>query len=395
MTLVTARSAIPWSCAGGDFTRSGLSPLRVQLDPQPLYHLQAQGALQASVVFDADDRALVADMSGCIRAFAADRLLLWQVHLDGPISATPAVDPVAGHLYVGTNHGWLCALRTSDGHTLWRRKIPTQSDPRILSDLLYLRDSDRLITSSWGGQFLAVEGASGTMCQSWDAGISPQSGAMADTQGRAYCLRAVEERGIEWLQVSPDGVERVLHREPGKERPVRRVMVSAAPVLDAARHRGYAIMNRNGSARLLAWSIVEDRLLWSHELPAAVVATPTVRADGCVLVSDLSGQVLAVDSDGQRRFSYSAGCEYLLAGSVSDVGNTTFLGDPWGRLHVLAPGGKGEVAFESERAVQARPSLDRHGHLFLPGTDHTVRVFRNLLSPGLLDAGRMSGVDET
>jgi outer membrane protein assembly factor BamB len=367
----------PWVCAGGDVTRRGLFPRPVSIDGQPWRRLPARGAVQTSVVFDAEDHCFVTDMAGHVQAFHPDGTALWHVNLDGPISATPAVDAVTKRLYVGTNTGQICALRTHDGQTVWQRKLPSESDARILSDLLIVPGTEIVLTSSWGGQFHALDGASGETRQTWDAGISPQSGLAADGQDQVYGLRAITDRGIEWVRLRLDGTETVLHQEPEAKRPARRMMVAAAPVLDPWRDRAYAVMNRNGGARLLAWSIDGERMLWNHELPAAVAATPTIRHDGMIWIGDLEGGLHAIQPDGQRRFSYFTGSEYLLAGGVSDAGNTLFHGDSRGHLHVLKSDGDGSSVFESARTFQARPSFDRRGNLYLPGTDHLVHLFQN------------------
>jgi outer membrane protein assembly factor BamB len=367
----------PWVCSGGDITRRGLFPRPVQIDGQPWRRLPARGAVQTSVVFDAEDHCFVTDMAGHVQAFHPDGTALWHVNLDGPISATPAVEPLSKRVYVGTNTGHICALSTEDGRILWQRRLPSESDARILSDLLIVPGTDIVMASSWGGQFHAIAGASGETKQTWDAGISPQSGLAADGQNQVYGLRAVTDRGIEWVRLKLDGTETVLHREPELDRPARRLMVAAAPALDPCRDRAYAVMNRNGSTRLLAWSIVGERILWNHELPAAVAATPTIRQDGMIWIGDLEGGLHGIQPDGERRFSYFTGSEYLLAGGVADSGNTLFHSDSWGQLHVLQLDGDGGMIFETDRALLARPSFDRHGNLYLPGTDHLVYVFRN------------------
>jgi outer membrane protein assembly factor BamB len=367
----------PWVCAGGDGTRRGLFSRPVRINGQPWRRLPARGAVQTSVVFDAEDRCFVTDMAGRVQAFRSDGTALWHVDLDGPISATPAVDPVAKRLYVGTNTGQISALGTEDGRTVWQRRLPSGSDPRILSDLLIVPATDVVMTSSWGGHFHAIDGASGETRKTWDAGISPQSGLTAAGQDQIYGLRAVTDRGIELIRLKLDGTETVLHREPEAQRPAQRMLVAAAPVLDPWRDRAYAVMNRNGAARLLAWSVAEERMLWAHELPAAVAATPTVRQDGMIWIGDLEGGLHGIQPDGERGFSYFTGSEYLLAGGVADMGNTLYHGDTWGQLHVLQSDGDGGMIFEAGRALQARPSFDRHGNLYLPGTDHLVHVFRN------------------
>jgi hypothetical protein len=46
-------------------------------------------------------------------------------------------------------------------------------------------------------------------------------------------------------------------------------------------------------------------------------------------------------------------------------------------LHAVGSEGQGQVIFETSRAIQARPSFDRRGNLYLAAMDRQVYVFRN------------------
>ena len=367
-----------WSVAGGGASRAGLIPGPVRIGPKPARRLAARGAVQASAVFDADDRVFIADMAGWIQAFASTGVPLWQHQLDGAVSATPAVDVSAGRVFVGTQTGWVYALATGDGSVLWRKSIPTRSDARIVSDLLFLATHQRVVLSSWGGRFNALDTATGEIAHTWDAGISPQAGASADTLGNCYCLRAVRGEGVAFVRVAPDGAESVLWLQPEGPRGASRMVVAAAPVLDEPRGIAYFIVNRGRDSALHAWSLRDARLLWLRDFPRMIVATPALRPDGALVIAGMDGAVRALSVDGLPLFHYQTGADYLLAGAVGDSLNTTFVGDPLGRLHVIDPGGRGRTAFETTRSLQARPAFDRRGHLYLPSTDRTVHIFRNL-----------------
>jgi outer membrane protein assembly factor BamB len=367
--------ALIWRMAGGDATRRGLFPRAVQVAARPSRPLPARGAVQASVVFDAEDRVFVADMAGNLQAFSPQGVMLWRTVLPGGVSGTPAVHPAQAQIYVGTHKGWACALHNATGSILWQKQLPTKTDPRILSDLLYLPQANAVILSSWGGRFHALDAATGSERFTWDAGLSPYSAAAASNDGSIYCLRAANNRGVEFVRVTSAGDERVLHQAPPDQRGVRRTMVAAAPVLDPERGIVYFVANHERASSLYAWSSRNNALLWEQPLPHAVQATPAVRKDGVVLIADLAGFVQAVGPDGAVQFRYPAECEYLLAGLVSEAGGTSFMGDPLGFLHAIDRLGAGKTIFETPRSVQARPAFDRHGSLYLPSTDHHVYVF--------------------
>ncbi len=364
-----------WRMAGGDGSRRGCFGRVGRLRSRPEHRLRARGAVQASVVFDGEGRAFVADLSGTVQAFSETGARLWSAQLPGGISATPAVHPTERSLFVGTHAGWVVALNSTTGVTRWRREIPTRSDPRILSDLLVLPATDAVVLSSWGGRFCALAAGSGEEKFAWEAGVSPCAGAAADGEERLYCIRAVTQRGVELVRVTGTGEETVLHVSPEDQRGARRALVAAAPVIDEARGVLYFVTPRDRGGILHAWALISDRLLWSRSLPQAVQATAAIRPDGVVLVADLGGSVLAVDPEGEVRFRYASGCEYLLAGAVADAGGTALVGDPVGVLHRIDLEGRGEAMFEFERSLQARPSFGPGGTLWVASTDHTVAVF--------------------
>jgi len=367
-----------WAVAGGGPSRAGLFSGPVRIATRAPRRLAARGAVQASAVFDADDRVFIADMAGWVQAFANTGVSLWQQQLDGAVSATPAVDLGAGRVFVGTQTGWVYALATADGSVLWRKRVPTKSDARIVSDLLLLTAQPRVVLSSWGGRFSALEAATGEIGHNWDAGISPQAGASADTSGNCYCLRALRGQGVAFVRVAPGGAESVLYRQPEGQRGASRMVVAAAPVLDESRGVAYFIVNQGRNSTLHAWSLRDARLLWQRDFPRMIVATPALRPDGAMVLAGMDGGVHALSPEGSPLFRYETGAEYLLASPVCEGLGSTFVGDPLGRLQVIGQGGRGRAVFETARSLQARPAFDRRGDLYLPGTDRTVHVFRNL-----------------
>lgn len=377
MAATSLNDSRAWQIAGARPDRSGAFPDSVQIAPKPIQRLPARGAVQASVVFDAQDRVLVADMTGLVRAFADNGRRLWETQAKGGISATPAVDADAGLLFVGTHTGWVCAFHTANGAVAWRQRLPSTSDSRILSDLLYVASRRAVVLNSWGGQCCALDAASGQIQQTWDAGISPQAGASSDARGNLYFLRAVRGEGIAFLRVAADGMESILHRVQEGRQGASRMIVASAPVLDESRDGAYFVANRDREGLLHAWSLSADRLLWSRPLERGVMATPSVRADGVVVLADMTGSIRGFGPDGSPQWQYATGSEYLLAGPISDAAQRVYLGDPLGSLHVVDAGGAGRVIFEAPRAIQARAAFDRRGRLYVPCTDRHIYVFHN------------------
>lgn len=375
---VPGASGRVWTCAGGGPARTGLYPLPVRLKAKPVRTLRTRGAVQAAVVFDENGRAFVADMAGSLQSFEADGTPRWEQRLDGAISATPTVDPVNGRVFAGTHAGWVCALAAADGAVLWKRPLPTTSDPRITADLLYLPRARQVVVSSWGGRFHALEADSGRSVQDWEAGLYPSAGAAADVEETLYCLRVTRGAGVTLVRRSPDGRETELHREPEGPRGAARIPVTAAPVVDTARGRVWFVANDGRAATLLLWSVAAGGLAGRWTLPCGVQAAPALAPDGAVWVADLAGTLHRFAAETPpREVRYITGAEYLLAAPGSEAGGRCLVGDPLGRLHEVGPDGRGRVLFAAPRAFQAAPGFDPAGNLYLPATDRRVYVFRN------------------
>ena len=368
-----------WCMAGGDPQRTGRFGGPVKLASTPLPCLETRAAVQAPVVFDGADRALVADMAGTVRAYTGEGRVLWERTLEGGVAAAPAVQTASGLLFVGTLAGSIYALETRSGATAWRLSLPSETDPRIVADLLVAPVLDLVITSSWGGRFCALTGDTGKLRFAWNAGISPRAAVSADHDGNLYCLRAMREGGIQLVHVDGEGAESILYRAEAGPRGAVRTLVAAAPVLDAPRGRLYWILNADRTGHLCAWSLVARDLLWRYAFDRAVAATPAVRADGVVLVADRTGGLQAIAPDGSLAFQCKTSAEYLLAPPVCDAMGRAFVSDPTGGFRQLEPDGGCRVLFEAPRALQTQASFDRRGRLYLPCTDRRVYVFRNLV----------------
>jgi outer membrane protein assembly factor BamB len=269
------------------------------------------------------------------------------------------------------------ALDTQGGAVMWRTEIQTRSDARILSDLLFLVERAAIVLSSWGGRFVVLDASDGKERHSWNAGISPSSGAAADAGGNVYCVRAVAKTGFQFVRVDAAGRESVLYEQPEKGRPATRLLASAAPVVDQDHQVVYIVANGDRTAVLRAWSLEAGNVAWSHELRAAVGATPAVAEDGSVLVADMRGFVHALAAEGSVLYRYATGADYLLAGPVCDGVGTAYIGDPIGAVHQISRDGLGKRIYETPRSLQARASFDPRGNLYVPATDGQVYVFAN------------------
>jgi outer membrane protein assembly factor BamB len=371
---VSSQSVV-WRCGGGDNSRRGLFGGAARLSAEPAGRLETSGAVQASVVFTQSGTAFVADMAGVVQAHQPGGKLWWRVQLDAGISATPAVSADDRVLFVATHHGEVRALETDSGTTVWRQRIPSKSDPRILSDLLYLPRAGLVVLSSWGGQFHALEAQTGQKRFSWEAGISPRAAAAADRAENVYCLRVRSGHGVELVKVSSRGEGQVLLRQAENPEGARRTLVAAGPVLDEERGMAYLILNKAREGELVACRMEDGTVLWRRSLPAAVQAMPSLLTGGEIVVSDLGGWLRSFSSTGAAGWSFDTGSDYLLAGGAGEGDGVFYIGDPLGQVHRINPRGERSVFYRTPRSVQARPSFDPRGRLYIPCTDHRVHVF--------------------
>ena len=367
-----------WRTSGGSNARTGLFDGKVRIGTSPSCR-EVEGGIRASPVFDGIGNCYLASMAGMVSSYTPDGDERWRVRLPAGISASPALNPSDKAVFLGTVGGEVCALDPLDGRTLWKRGVPSQSDRRILSDLLFLPVQDLVVLNSWGGQFHALEAETGVVRISWSAGISSFAAAAAAANGRLYALRAesTEARsGLVCFSLDPwSGEETEILFQPGSRRAANRMKVAASPIVDEMRQRLFIVTNVNNDSRLHAYSLVTNQFLWSRNFNRFIVATPTLMADGSVAVGDLSGVVHVVSPSGSLQHRYHTGAYYLLAGPVCDSEGTVFIGDPEGKLHLLSPEGTGTVIFEAGRSIEGRPAFDPGGRLYLPSMEGNVYVF--------------------
>ncbi len=374
-----ANAVITWTHAGGGPDRAGLFPASVAPEARNPRRLSVHGAVQAAVVFDSAGQVYAADLAGWVHSWDSRGRLRWQRPLEGAVSASPALDVAGGRLFVGTHAGQAYALAADNGRVLWQRRLPTRSDPRILSDCLFLYRPGWVVLSSWGERFYALEAETGNPVRQWEAGPTPRAAASADAEGTLYFLRATHGRGVSLVRMPPQDEEQVLLTEPEGERGVGRTLVQAAPVVDTVRRRVWCVLNNGRGGALVVWSLDTRRLEARWTFERSLQAAPALTPDGAALQADLAGGLQALDPQaGQTpRGQYRTEAEYLTAAAVCDGAGRAFLADPLGCLHQVEPSGNGRVLFEAPRAFLAPLAFDPSGNLYVPGADRHIYVFTN------------------
>ncbi len=375
MSTIKPTNSKVWRTAGGDNSRRGFFDGALNISPKPIRRLKAAGSVQTPVIFDQFGAAFITDMAGGVQAYRPEGEVIWSIRLDSGISAAPVLQPDDKILFIGTHSGIVYALDAANGKEIWRKEISSQRDTRILSDFLYNQKNNTIVLNSWGEKFYALSARNGDVINSWDAGISPYAGACAASDGTLYCLRAVWDKGIQFVSIDINGQEKILFQHDKQKKPATRLTVSAEPVLDENEGVIYFITNIDQKSYLNAWSIQHEKIIWKRSFAKYINATPTLLSDGSIIIADLNGDVHAISKGNTRLYRYSTGCEYLLSSSVSDSNDNVYIGDPLGLIHKIGINGIGQPFYETERSIQARPSFDEKGRLYIPATDKYIYVF--------------------
>jgi len=367
-----------WTTMGGNNSRAGRAACAFALSPKATGNRRAEGRIKASPVFSRDGVMFIADMTGLVRALPPEGKPLWEKRLDASVFATPAVGDSV--LYTATTSGRIYALNAANGDEIWNVQIPSPDDPRILSDLLLLPQFSLVIASSWGKRFVALDVQKHNERFSWDAGTNPYSAASADADGAIYSLRA------EWSNSGPNGTRLVrVDPQPGKEtslffdeikdKSTTIHSVAAAPVIDDERKTVWFITHSGRDSTLWSLSLETGKEQIRLAFPCQITAPPAILPDGGTAVADMQGVVHNIAPNGERRFRYNTGGDYLLSGPVCDADGNIFGGDVIGCLHAISPQGVGAIVFEAERGIEARPAFDPAGRLIVPATDGAIYSF--------------------
>ncbi|MBI1390881.1 MAG: PQQ-binding-like beta-propeller repeat protein [bacterium] len=366
-----------WRMAGGCASRGSLSSAAFAQSPVMLNALSAQAAATTAPVFAEDGRVFIADRSGAVQAFDPDGTLIWRTDLPGRIEASPALSTDDALLFTGTLDGRVDALNAKTGKIAWETYLPSERDPRILSDVLFSTDPRCVAVSSWGGKFSALHPESGEIVSQWDAGVVPYA-AMTAAGGALYAIRAEwtgQSQGLRAFKTQPGEAETSLIFQPAEEGyDPRKYTALAAPVSEGV--RVYFIVNRMKTSRLIAFGVKDDEQKWSLDLPCNVHADPALGPDGTLTLACMDGRVKQVNAEkGSIEWEYDAKTEYLLSAPARDAKGRAALGDPAGCVHLIEPGGEGKTIFETDRAFQGRAAVAPDGRFFAPCTDGKVYVF--------------------
>ncbi len=147
----SAQSTSGWPTFHGNAARSGLSTNSGPTASTASSIWQLQGAVNSSPVVDSTGTAYLGDDNGNV--YALDPVYArgaghlgaprWSFATKGPVEGAPTLSPDGQTLYVGSNDGFLYALKTADGTKLWSVDFggPVIGSPVLSSDGSTLYDA--------------------------------------------------------------------------------------------------------------------------------------------------------------------------------------------------------------------------------------------------------------
>jgi eukaryotic-like serine/threonine-protein kinase len=148
----SAQSTAGWSTFHGNAARNGVSPNQGPASSTASGIWQLPKAVESSPVVDANGVAYVGDDDGSVYALdpvyarTAGHLgaTRWAFATKGAVLGAPTLSPDGKTLYVGSNDGFVYAVKTSDGTKIWATDFggPVVGSPVLSSDGSTLYDAN-------------------------------------------------------------------------------------------------------------------------------------------------------------------------------------------------------------------------------------------------------------
>ncbi|MCL6582617.1 MAG: PQQ-binding-like beta-propeller repeat protein [bacterium] len=247
--------------------------------------------------------------------------LKWRWSAGGKVYSSPAVG-ADGTVYIGSDRGWVVALRVRDGCPIWSFETAgsVYSSPALGADgTVYIGSLD--------GRLYALRGQDGSLKWSYRSGDeiygSPAIGAdgtvyIGSLDGRLYALRG-QDGSLKWSYRTGYWI----YGSPA-------VGADGTVYIGGLDGRLYALRGQDGS------------LKWSYRAGDEIYGSPAIGADGTVYIGSLDGQLYALrGQDGSLKWSYRAGGGISSSPAIGADG-TVYIGSLDGYLYAFgSPAGLG------------------------------------------------------
>lgn len=297
--------------------------------------------------------------------------------------ANPPVLTTDGTLYsLKRKENHITALDSENGSVQWSHRFPPTQTP-VLTDnntmILYIKQADILVKSPRVLSFPAT----------WNRGLTSihRKGQMASApsvslDGNLYFGITGDPSEIstwdyffgypghsyEYRGFSPDGTQDWTYRYQGE--------TDVSPAI-GANGTIYTTINLGSGLVLeegylyaftpsgdMKWRVKTDNAI-HHDNDATLrnSSFPVVGPNETVYVGSSTGELFAVDSDGNTKWTYNAGSSVVSSPAVSEDG-TIYVGSNDGTLHALNPDGTVKWTFKSQDSIHSSIAIGQKGTIY-------------------------------
>lgn len=239
--------------------------------------------------------------------------LVWKATTGGAVDSSPAIDPSAGLVVVGSDDDNVYAFNSTTGATVWKTatKGAVDSSPAIVNGVVYVGSSD--------GKLYALKESTGAVL--WTAAMSAQ--------------------------------------------------VTASPAVDSAQGEVVASNSVGDTTAFATGGSTPGKVLWTHKAGGAA-GTPLI-SGGLVYVGAADGNEYALSvTSGAVRWTAAIGGT---PASAATLHNVLYVGSSNGTLEAL-DGATGKVAWKDNAAAGVTGVAVTNGILFIECANGTVAGYR-------------------
>lgn len=373
-----AQSASGWSTFHGDAARDGASANKGPSTSTATGIWQLPKAVNSSPVVDANGVAYVGDDDG--RVYALDSVYARGAgHLGAPkwsfatrdvIQGAPTLSPDGQTLYVGSNDGFVYALKTSDGSKIWATDFggPVNGSPVLSSD------GSTLYDANINGTFKALKASDGSvlLSRNLNGGIR---GNLALSPDGSTLYAALTTSQLDGIPVGGNGGNTGITAFYLDGPPI------GSPAVDP--QGNVYITTGAGTLMSFAASNTTPRAGYPFVIPnrATASTTPAI-SNGLVLFGANNNVFYAVNSaSAQVQWQFQTGGPIESSAAVGTGSPAVFFGSDDASIHALDISGTQTWSRGVGTSVKSSPAIAADGSLWVGSDSGQVYRIQVLTGP--------------
>ena len=373
-----AQSTSGWNTFHGDAARDGVSGNKGPTTSTSTGQWQLPKAVNSSPVVDANGTAYIGDDDG--RVYALDPAYArtaghfgapkWSFATKDAIMGAPTLSPDGQTLYVGSNDGFVYALKTSDGSKVWATDFggPVNGSPVVSSD------GGTLYDASINGTVKAVKTSDGTvtLSRSLNGGIRGNLALSPDGSTLYAALTTSQLDGI------PVG-------GTGGNTGITGFYLDGAPIGSPAVDTQGNVYITTGAGTLMSFaaSNTTPRAGYPFVIPnrALALTTPAI-SNGLVLFGAGNGVFYAVNaSSGQVQWQFQTKAPIESSAAVGTGSPSVYFGSDDASIHALDISGTEKWNRPVGTSVTSSPAIAADGSLWVGSQSGVVYRIQDLAPP--------------